>query len=127
MKYSITLIRIRGIPIELHFTFIGFLALLVILTYPILYPVILFGILFLSVIIHELAHSFMAQRYNVPVKKIVLYPIGGAAHIEDIPAQHQQPAVLEQQGLNGDDTSHDQGGSPRPHDHGRQRSAKHVS
>jgi Zn-dependent protease/CBS domain-containing protein len=85
MKYSFTIIRIRGIPIELHLTFIGFLGLLFILTYPYIYPVTLFGIMFLSVIIHELAHSFMAQRYNIPVRKIVLYPIGGAAQIEDIP------------------------------------------
>jgi CBS domain-containing protein len=27
----------------------------------------------------------MAQRYNIPVKKITLYPIGGAAQIEEIP------------------------------------------
>ena len=85
MKYSFTIIQIRGIPIELHITFIGFLGLLFILTYPYIYPVILFGVMFLSVIIHELAHSFMAQRYNIPVRKIVLYPIGGAAQIEDIP------------------------------------------
>ncbi|MFX0084390.1 MAG: site-2 protease family protein [Candidatus Hodarchaeota archaeon] len=85
MKYSFTIIRIRGIPIELHITFIGLLGLLFILTYPYIYPVILFGIMFISVTVHELAHSFMAQRYNIPVKKIVLYPIGGAAQIEEIP------------------------------------------
>lgn len=85
MKTSFTLLRIRGIPIELHLTFIGLFGLVFFLTYPTIYPVILLGIMFLSVIIHELAHSFMAQRYNLPVKKITLYPIGGAAQIEDIP------------------------------------------
>lgn len=85
MKYSFTIIRIRGIPIELHLTFIGLLGLLVILTYPVIYPTLLFGILFLSVVLHELAHSIMAQHYNIPVRKIILYPIGGVAQIEDIP------------------------------------------
>jgi Zn-dependent protease/CBS domain-containing protein len=94
MKYSFTIIQIRGIPIELHITFIGLIGLLFILTFPYIYPVFLFGILFLSVVIHELAHSFMAQHYNVSVKKIVLYPIGGAAQIEEIPENPSYEAKI---------------------------------
>ncbi|MHA1944857.1 MAG: site-2 protease family protein [Candidatus Hodarchaeales archaeon] len=94
MKTSFTLIRIRGISIELHLTFIGFLALLLVVTLPYIYPVLLFGILFLSVIIHELAHSIVAQRNNIPVKKITLYPIGGAAQIEEIPENPRTEVLI---------------------------------
>ncbi|MHA1978173.1 MAG: site-2 protease family protein [Candidatus Hodarchaeales archaeon] len=102
MKYSFTILKIRGIPIELHITFIGLLGLLFILSFPIVYPVLLFGLLFISVIVHELAHSFVAQRNNIPVKKIVLYPIGGAAQIEDIP---EKPGIEARMALVGPLTS----------------------
>ena len=102
MKFSFTILKIRGIPIELHITFIGLLALLFIFSFPIIYPVLLFGLLFISVIIHELAHSFVAQRNGIPVKKIVLYPIGGAAQIDEIP---EKPSVEARMALAGPFTS----------------------
>lgn len=85
MKYSYKIIRIKGIELNLHLTFIGLFVLLFILTFPQIYSVILLGLLFLSVIVHELAHSLLAKRNDLTVNKIVLYPIGGAAQIEDIP------------------------------------------
>lgn len=85
MKYSYKIISINGIDLELHITFIGLFLLLFVLTFPQIYAVVLFSLLFLSVSIHELAHSLLAKRYDLTVKKIVLYPIGGAAQIEDIP------------------------------------------
>ena len=85
MKYSYRILSINGIDLELHITFIGLFLLLFVLTFPQIYAVLLFGLLFLSVSIHELAHSLLAKRYQLTVNKIVLYPIGGAAQIEDIP------------------------------------------
>ena len=85
MKYSYKILSITGIDLNLHITFIGLFILLFLVTFPQIYPVALFGLLFLSVTIHELAHSLLAKRNNLPVNKIVLYPIGGAAQIEDIP------------------------------------------
>ena len=85
MKYSYKILSINGIDLNLHITFIGLFVLLFIVTFPQIYSVVLFGLLFLSVTIHELAHSLLAKRNNLPVNKIVLYPIGGAAQIEDIP------------------------------------------
>jgi len=102
MKYSFTILKIRGIPIELHITFIGLLGLLFVFSFPIIYPVLLFGLLFLSVILHELAHSIVAQRNNIPVKKIVLYPIGGAAQIDEIP---EKPGIEARMALAGPLTS----------------------
>ena len=85
MKYSYKILSINGIDLNLHITFIGLFVLLFLVTFPQIYSVILFGLLFLSVTLHELAHSLLAKRNNLPVNKIVLYPIGGAAQIEDIP------------------------------------------
>jgi Zn-dependent protease len=102
MKYSFTILKIRGIPIELHITFIGLLGFLFIFSFPIIYPVLLFGLLFISVVFHELAHSIVAQRNNIPVKKIVLYPIGGAAQIDEIP---EKPGIEARIALAGPLTS----------------------
>jgi Zn-dependent protease/CBS domain-containing protein len=102
MKYSFTILKIRGIPIQLHITFIGLLGVLFIYFFPQIYPVLLFGLLFISVIIHELAHSIVAQRNGIPVKKILLYPIGGAAQIDDIP---EKPDIEVRMALAGPFTS----------------------
>ncbi|MHA2248154.1 MAG: site-2 protease family protein [Candidatus Hodarchaeales archaeon] len=85
MKYSYKIISVKGIDIELHITFIGLFLFLFLLTFPQIYAVVLFSLLFLSVTVHELAHSLLAKRNNLTVNKIVLYPIGGAAQVEDIP------------------------------------------
>ncbi|MFW9904441.1 MAG: site-2 protease family protein [Candidatus Thorarchaeota archaeon] len=85
MKYSYKIFSINGIELDLHITFIGLFVLLVLVSFPQMYSVILFGLLFLSVTVHELAHSLLAKSNNLSVNKIVLYPIGGAAQIDDIP------------------------------------------
>jgi Zn-dependent protease/CBS domain-containing protein len=55
------------------------------LTYPQLYFFALILFLFVFVVFHELAHSVVARHYNIRVRKIVLYPIGGVSEIEEIP------------------------------------------
>ena len=84
MKYSFKIGSIWQIPIEVHITFILFIIGIFAFTYPDTYPLILTLFLFIFVVIHELAHSLVARRYNIQVKKIVLYPIGGVSEIEEI-------------------------------------------
>ena len=38
-------------------------------------------LLFLSVLLHELGHSYVALRYQVPIKQITLFIFGGMAHM----------------------------------------------
>lgn len=85
MKYSFKIGSAWGIPIELHITFLLLMAVIFISSYPDLFSFFLTVFLFVFVIVHELSHSIVARHYNIPVRKIVLYPIGGVSEIEEIP------------------------------------------
>jgi stage IV sporulation protein FB len=50
-----------------------------------LFGVVAISLLFVLVTLHELGHSYAALRYGVPVKQIVLSPIGGVAQLASIP------------------------------------------
>ncbi|HKO30389.1 MAG TPA: site-2 protease family protein [Nitrospiraceae bacterium] len=42
-------------------------------------------LLFLSVLLHELGHSYVALRYHIPIRQITLFIFGGVAHMETEP------------------------------------------
>ncbi len=89
MKRSLTIGRVAGIPIRLHWSF--FLLALLVLASPngttgsvALADAIWLIVLFASVTLHELAHSLLARRLGLKVRDIVLLPIGGVSQIEAI-------------------------------------------
>jgi Zn-dependent protease/predicted transcriptional regulator len=85
MKYSFKIGSVWGIPIELHITFILLMIGVFILTYPNFYSFTLVLFLFIFVTLHEISHSWVARRFNIKVRKIVLYPIAGVSEIDEIP------------------------------------------
>lgn len=88
--WSIHIATVSGIPIRLHFTFVLLLTwVAVFLRGGLSTALFLIGVFF-CVVLHELGHSLVAQRYGYKVRDIVLYPIGGVASIEGTPrARHE--------------------------------------
>ena len=90
MNWSFPLVKVKGIKIQVHVTFV--LALIwAALEWGVtrrlgptgaLYGIIFTSLLFLCVTLHELAHSLVALHYGVQVRDITLLPIGGLARLE---------------------------------------------
>jgi Zn-dependent protease len=51
----------------------------------------LLGIIFISVVLHELAHSLVGMRAGIPAKAVILLPIGGVTLMDET-RQSLQPA-----------------------------------
>jgi Zn-dependent protease/CBS domain-containing protein len=45
-------------------------------------------------VIHELSHSYIAQKYGVDIERIVLLPIGGVAQMGEIPKEPRQELYI---------------------------------
>lgn len=91
LGWSIRLFRVRGIRLEVHFTF---LAMLAYVAYDGWHETFWRGALenvgtfiafFTCVVLHELGHSFTARAFGVNVPRILLLPIGGMAQFDSVP------------------------------------------
>jgi len=51
-------------------------------------------LLYLSVLVHELAHCVVALRFGLPVRRVLLYPLGGYSEIEQEPATPGREALI---------------------------------
>ncbi|MEN9934016.1 MAG: hypothetical protein RLZZ387_595 [Chloroflexota bacterium] len=85
MSWSFPIARVAGIDIKVHVTFFLILVLGAVQgagangLMGALFGVLLMLLLFLCVTLHELGHSITAQRLGIPVREIVLLPLGGVA------------------------------------------------
>lgn len=86
---SIATVRLFGVPVRLHFTFLLLLVFLVVFgmgeRQSIVGNVAYIGALFGSVILHELGHALMGRLHGVKTLEIVMFPIGGVARMESPP------------------------------------------
>ncbi len=85
--WAIRVARVRGIPIRVHFTFLLFVIWIAFSGVKTSGPVLLISLLalFFCIVLHELGHSLVAQKFGYRVRDITLYPIGGVAAIEGSP------------------------------------------
>jgi Zn-dependent protease/predicted transcriptional regulator len=107
MKSSVQIGKIIGIPIKIHFTFllilalfawtftassvslfgftIGYGGLAIDLFLKILLGTFLAILLFICVVLHEVGHSYVTQRYGYKIHGITLFVFGGISQAEEIP------------------------------------------
>jgi len=98
-NWSIPAGRIFGVELRIHLTFF-FLLIFVWLTESAAHGspnagrgLALVGIIFGSVVLHELGHALVGMRAGVPAKAIILLPIGGVTLLDE--TQHPiEPGLL---------------------------------
>lgn len=93
--------RVRGIELRVHATFLvllawfGMAAWQAIGTWPAVAGEVLFIVaLFACVLLHELGHALMAQRYGIATRDITLLPFGGVARLERMPTESRQELLI---------------------------------
>ncbi|HII01188.1 TPA: CBS domain-containing protein [Methanosarcinaceae archaeon] len=110
MQSSLKIGSVMGIPIKLHITF---LLILPVFAYVFAINPQPFGfsgveppltryalstltaiLLFVSILLHELAHSYLAMRYGVNIDSITLFLFGGVSSMEEMPRVPSQEAKM---------------------------------
>jgi Zn-dependent protease/CBS domain-containing protein len=99
MKWSFKMGSILGIPLKVHVTF--FLLLFIVylagdkfIGIGGLHGLIFVGLIFASVIFHELSHAMVARHYGIDVLDITLLPIGGVARMPTTPEDPRQEVLI---------------------------------
>jgi len=101
MNSSWNIGRVRGIEIRIHFTLLILLGWVAVSHYlerqrwdDALSGFVFVAALFGVVVLHELGHALMAQRFGIRTLDITLLPIGGLARLERIPEKPQQELLV---------------------------------
>lgn len=101
MKYSLSLGRVAGIQVFVHWTFLILIGYIVYSnlkqgmgTVDILWSILFILTLFACVTLHELGHALAAKRYNIKTSNITLLPIGGVAQLESMPEKPKEELVV---------------------------------
>ncbi|MGC9444875.1 MAG: site-2 protease family protein [Candidatus Methanospirareceae archaeon] len=108
MRASIQVGRVIGIPIRLHVTFLLIFPLIVLmfaqgpepvglgdvanLSRPFRYALALVAavLFFISLLLHELSHSYVAMKYGTRIRNITLFIFGGLALMEELPREPEK-------------------------------------
>jgi Zn-dependent protease/predicted transcriptional regulator len=101
MKGSLSLGKIFGIRVQIHWTFLLIIAWAVYVgwrqggnTASVLWTIALVLAIFACVVLHELGHSLTARQYGIVTRKITLLPIGGVASLERMPEEPKQELLV---------------------------------
>ena len=101
MKYSLYLGRISGIKISVHWTFLILILWIVFgnlrtgsNVQEIMWAIAFVLAIFACVILHELGHALMAQRFKIKTREISILPIGGVAQLESVPEKPKEELLV---------------------------------
>lgn len=101
MYWSWRIVRVAGIPIYIHWTFLILVGWIAVGSWLQNHDVMetLEGVgfilaIFACVVLHELGHALAAKRYGVKTADITLLPIGGVARLQRIPEQPSQELIV---------------------------------
>jgi Zn-dependent protease len=100
MSWSIPILRVAGIQLRIHITFLLLIAWLGFGYYQsggsavAAGGVIVILLLFLCVVLHEFGHAFAAKAFGINTPDITLLPIGGVARLERMPEEPKQELLI---------------------------------
>lgn len=95
-----SLFRIGGIPLSVHFTFFLLLAVNAFDGWAdggwtgLAWSTAVLVAFFACVVLHELGHALTARRYGIGVSRILLMPIGGMAEFDSIPREPKRELLI---------------------------------
>lgn len=100
-KYSLSLGRVAGIRVFVHWTFLILIGWIVFINLrqglgpvDIFWSILFVLSIFACVTAHELGHALAARRYDIKTRNITLLPIGGLAQLESIPEKPKEELVV---------------------------------
>lgn len=100
-QYSISLRKLFGIPITIHWTFWILIVWIVVngvmkgqSSSQLLWYVLFVMAIFVCVGLHELGHALAAKRYGIKTHSITFLPIGGVARLMKIPDKPKQELII---------------------------------
>src|SRR5437870_12555642 len=100
MSWSLPILRISGIQLRIHVTFLLLIGWLAFGYYAeagsaaAAGRVLFILLLFVCVVLHEFGHAIAAKAFGINTPDITLLPIGGVARLERMPGKPTQEVVI---------------------------------
>src|SRR6202011_3973844 len=100
MSWSLPIVRISGIQLRIHVTFLLLIGWLAFGYYveggsaAAAGRVLFILLLFACVVLHEFGHALAAKSFGINTPDITLLPIGGVARLERMPEEPKQELII---------------------------------
>lgn len=100
MSWSLPILRVAGIQLRIHVTFLLLIGWLAFGYYAeggsaaAAGRVLFILLLFLCVVLHEFGHALAAKSFGINTPDITLLPIGGVARLERMPEEPKQELII---------------------------------